>query len=251
MKNLRIVAALSLVYLCTFSANAQLNISGTIPNWPNGNAIIASSDMISGDMKTWGKVSTAGEVSIDLEYDFLTILKEKAAEAQKNAPQGWKLNFKTVESSFGCQSSDGEGSIPFQYNGGESIISGVPELIIGDNEKNEPYGVLYFANNETIANWLHSYGQEKASTGYYLSWMFVEKEASAKGSCVVPTMTMSGQEYNDLTETDLKFEEGWNMVKYEVSEVFTASDGMVYPSKTTVSLVKFIPEDLQWIVLDY
>ncbi len=230
---------------------AQLNISGDIQNWSNGEAIVVSSDMISGDMEIWGKVSAAGEVSIDLEFDFLSILKEKAAEAQKNAPQGWSLNFKTVETSYGCQTSDEDGSTPFEYKGGESIISGVPELIVGDNAKNEPYGVLYFANNETIANWLHSYGQEKASTGYYLSWMFVEKEASAKGSCVVPTMTMSGQEFNDITETDLDFEEGWNMVKYEVSEVFTASDGMVYPSRTTISLVKFIPEDLQWIVLDY
>lgn len=251
MKNSKIVATLSLVFLCTLSANAQLNISGSIQDWPNGEAIVVSSDMISGDMEIWGKVSAAGEVSIDLEYDFLTILKEKAAEAQKNAPQGWTLNFKTVESSYRCQTSDAEGSIPFQYNGGDAIISGLPELIVGDNAKNEPYGVLYFANNEVIANWLHSYGQEKASTGYYLQWMFVEKETSAKGSCSVPTMTMSGQEYNDVTETDLQFEEGWNMVKYEVSEVFTASDGMVYPSKTRVSIVEIMPFDLQWIVLDY
>jgi hypothetical protein len=251
MKTLTKSTLLLLIILFAFSANAQLNISGDIQNWPNGEAIVVSSDMISGDMEIWGKVSSAGEVSIDLEYDFLTLLKEKALQAQKNAPQGWTLNFKTVESSFGCQTSDMEGSKPFEYKSAEATISGLPELIVGNNDKSEPYGVLYFSNNEVIANWLHSYGQEKASTGYYLSWMFVEKEASVKGSCVVPTMTMSGQEYNDITITDLQFEEGWNMVKYEFSEVFTASDGMIYPSKTTVSLVKFIPEDLQWIVLPY
>jgi hypothetical protein len=251
MKNVRTIALMIFSILYTFSANAQLSISGTIQEWPNGEAIIASSDMISGDMVTWGKVSATGEANIELEYDFLTLLKEKAAEAQKNAPQGWSLSFKTVKSSFGCQSADVEGAVPFEYNNGDAIISGVPELIAGNSAENEPYGVIYFANNETLVNWLHSYGQEKASTGYYLQWMFVEKEASAKGSCVVPTMTMSGQEYYDITETDLQFEEGWNMVKYEVSEVFTASDGMAYPSKTTVSLVKVIPFDMQWIVLDY
>lgn len=250
MKNLKIPGLSLIICLHAYSALAQLNISGTISNWSSGEAIIATSDMMSGAMEIWGKVTTAGEVSIDLEYDFLTTLKEKAAEAQKNAPEGWTLNFKTVETSFGCQTNM-EKSAPFEYSGGDAIISGLPELLLANSTEGDPFGLLYFANNTTIANWLHSYGQEKASTGYYLRWMFVEKPAAVNGRCVVPTMTMSGQEYSDVTETDLQLEEGWNMVKYEVTEVFTASDDMVYPSKTMISRVAFIPEDMQWIVLDY
>ena len=46
-----------------------------------------------------------------------------------------------------------------------------------------------------------------------------------------------------------KGEEGWKMVKYEITEGFNSASGKVFPSKTTVSVIQFLPEDLQWVVL--
>ncbi len=226
--------------------NAQLSIYGNIDNWTNGTAMLAHSDMFTGSLENWGTIDDSGVLTIRLEYDYMDIFKKKAEEAQKEAPSGWTMSYKTIGDSFVCSGFEN----PLQYENDDTTITGVPELIIVSKDGTTEYGTLFTVSNPAIAKWLYSYGNDNPTTGYYIEWYYVEKEASVSGDCVRSTLTGVGdEEYDDTTAYDLKLEEGWNMVKYEITEVFNSESGKVYPLKTNVSVVKFLPEDLQWVIL--
>ncbi len=233
--------------LSSFLLNAQLYVQGSIPNWNYDDALVVSEDFVTGKMDTWGSVSPNGEVQLVLEYDFMTILKEKAEAAKKDAPQGWSLSFKTVADTFGSNSSYFPGD--FVYENGDAVVAGVPDLIVGSEAKKEKYGMLYMANSPEMAKWLYNYQMGSINPGYYIQYFFVEKDASVKGQVSILTGTNSGEEFDSVTQIDLKLEEGWNIIKHEIAEVFTANDGSTYPSKTIISQEKVLPADVQWIVL--
>lgn len=235
------------LFLFAFSANAQLYVEGSILNWNYNDALLVSEDFMTGKMDTWGTVSPNGEVQLVLEYDFMTILKEKAEAAKKDAPQGWSLSFKTVADTFGSNSSYFSGD--FVYENGNAIVAGVPDLIVGSEAKKEKYGMLYMANSPEMAKWLYNYQMGSINPGYYIQYFFVEKDAAVKGQVSILTGTNSGEEFDNVKQIDLKLEEGWNIIKHEIAEVFTSNDGSTYPSKTIISREKLLPEDLQWIVL--
>ncbi|MEA1787209.1 hypothetical protein U1E44_13995 [Arenibacter sp. GZD96] len=234
--------------LSSLYANSQLYVGGSINNWNKDEALLVSQDFMTGEMETWGKVDANGEAQLELAYDFMTLLQEKAEEAKKDAPEGWSLKFKTVADTFGSDSSSFPGE--FTFENGDAVVAGVPDLIVGNEEKKEKYGVLYLANSPEMAKWLYNYQMGSGTQGYYIRYYFVEKDATAKGQVSIPTVSHSGEEYDNITEVDLQLEEGWNMIKYEIAEVFTSSDGTVYPSKTVLTRERFLPEGLQWLVLD-
>lgn len=233
--------------LCaTINLNAQLSVEGNIDNWKNGPAMLAFSDMFSGNLDNWGSITTDGVITMSLEYDYMEIFKKKAEAAQKEAPSGWKMSFKTVGDTFVCSDSEK----PLQYENEGTTLTGIPDLFVASQNGDTNYGTLFTVSNPEIAKWLYSYGEDNPTTGYYLRWIYVENEAAVSGECVMPTYTGNGNEmFDDTTTYNLKLEEGWNMVKHEITEVFKSDSGKVFPLKTTVSTIQFLPEDLQWIVM--
>jgi hypothetical protein len=51
--------------------------------------------------------------------------------------------------------------------------------------------------------------------------------------------------YNNTTIIEMEMEKGWNLLKYEIAEVFTFSAGKTYPAITRVSSLAGIPDDVQ------
>lgn len=231
---------------CASNLNAQLSNEGKVENWTNGNAILAYADIMTGNIESWGTIDSDGVLDMQLEYDYMDLFKKKAEEAQKDAPKGWKMSFKTVGDTFVCGGFEN----PLEYNNQDATLTGVPELIVMSKDGQTEYGVLFTVSDGAIAKWLYTYGESNPTTGYYLRWIYVEQEASVSGVCEVATYTGNGEEfYNNTTNYNLNLEEGWNMVKYEITEVFNSASAKVYPSKTTVNVIQFLPEDLQWLVL--
>lgn len=246
MKTILKICCLALTLCATIYSNAQLSIEGNIDNWNNGDAMLAYSDMLTGNIESWGTISEDGKSILSLEYDYMDIFKKKAEEAQKEAPKGWTMRFKTVGDTFVCSGFEN----PLQYENEGATLTGVPGLIIVSKDGKTDYGTLFTASNIAIAKWLNSYGNDNPTTGYYLEWYYVEKEAMVSGECVRSTLTgIEDEMYDDTTTYNLKLDEGWNMVKYEITEVFNSESGKVFPLKTMISTIEFLPEDLQWIVL--
>lgn len=249
--------------LTSFICNAQSFISGTVTNYTNNEGLITSYDMMSRNKITFGTIDNEGKFIIPLENDFLELMLEKAKKEQIKESNGGKISFNTLTTTFLCDFDNEnieyleDGSEKANYVGsnkkneilykkGETIITGIPDIYLID--KNKVSSILYAVSEAKIANWLFSYRQDSLVKGYYLQWFFVENESSAIGECVIPTYTGNGEEsYMNTTIINLKLQKGWNIIKYNITEVFTDINNKAYASETEISNIKEIPNDLKWI----
>lgn len=242
LKNSILIASLFILVSTTFYA--QNSIQGDIANWSNGEVPLIFNDYISKEKITMGNIATDGKMTIPLDENFLTKMKEAAIQAKEKAPQGWEMQFNTVQSSFSC--SD-EGIV---YENAEVILAGLPDLEVLSEDGTTSYGYFYCTNSIQLSSWLQLYGMVNAAKGYYLKWFFVEDDASVKGSCIMPTYTGNDDEnYMNTTVYDVKLQKGWNIIKYEITETFTSKEGKIVPAKTQITRIDKIPEDVQWLLL--
>lgn len=241
---------LSVSLLFLTSTQAQLTI--TIENSQNRQfpeATILSADFMTGDITQWGVIDANGNTTFSLEYDYMEKLLLEAEEQQKDAPQGWTLSFHTVASKHECSSYGSENSI--ETKNPDARIFGLPPFFVGEEATQTNHGSMYVASNNDVANWLHSYQMDNAATGFYLEWVYVEKESAVKGECSV--LTMTGHEDEEVvisTVYDLNFEEGWNIMVFSIDEVFNSASGRVFLTKMTISTSAFMPEGTQVFLLN-
>ncbi|WP_373522816.1 hypothetical protein [Aquiflexum sp.] len=229
-----------------FILNCQLNdqdtLSGIIYNYSDGKGLIISYDLVTGEKYTWGKIDDEGLITIPLSDTYLDDIKKMAAKAQKKAPRGFTLKLPTVENTFTCRYPD----MKFENPG--YLVSGLPDLLLTDNKKKAENGRIYAVNNPIIANWLHNYEQGDIAIGYYLMFYFAEDKASAKGTCMTASYTGLGDEnYDKFTIFDLELSKGWNIVKYEIDEVFESKNGGIFPEVIKVTKSDDLPDDLTWV----
>ncbi len=221
---------------------AQGTLSGIISDYSDGKGLIISHDIVTGDTYTWGKMDDNGMITVPLSATYLDEIKKMAAKAQKKAPKGFTLKLPTVEDTFTCRYPD------IEFENGQSLLSGLPDLILSDNKRKTENGRIYAVNNPLIANWLHHDQNGEIGIGYYLMFYFSEGKASAKGTCMTATYTSLGDEnYDKFTLFDLELEKGWNIVQFEIEEVFESRNGGIFPEVIKVTKLKKLPEDLIWV----
>ncbi|MEE4178627.1 MAG: hypothetical protein V2I46_14070 [Bacteroides sp.] len=234
-----------MLLLPTIPVSSQQVLQGSLTMWDKGEAKIAFYDMITGDMTELGQVDEAGKLEIVLSENYPAEVRAMAEEAQKNAPEGWKIRKNTVTSAFSC------GSDELTVSNGEAEVMGLPELGLANSYGDPVYGVLMPASNRQVADWLYSYGEKDPNPGYYVRWYYVEETASVKGKCVVDYYT--GHEEEFFTEEivmDLDLTEGWNIIKTEISRVFTDQSGKIHPATFVHTRITELPADLQWFAME-
>jgi hypothetical protein len=231
----------TIAVLLNLGCYAQNSIIGTIENYTIGEGVLSSYDIISREKVEIGKIDKDGNFNIPLDANYLSVIKEQAEKAKDKAPKGWEINFNTVATTFECFGGE------LIYNNGEAIITGIPYPEVAGKSGNE-LSVLYAVSDPEIAKWLYSYGQKNIVKGYYLQWFFIEDSASAKGECIFQRYTGNDDEnFNEVTITDLEFQKGWNIIKYTITDVFTDLNGNTLPSKTVITNITKLPNDLKWI----
>lgn len=251
MANLKKIVFLSICSLSTTWGYSQLNITiEKIGDHFLPKAQILSADFMTGEITEWGSIDDQGFASFDLPYDFLETIMKEAEKQQKDAPKGWTMSFHTVGSKNECSKYSSQNSITIENP--DAKIFGLPPFFAGDKATETRHGSMYAASNIELAKWVHSYQMDNAATGFYAEWIFVEKEATVKGTCSMLTMTGHESEEIEVSTTyDLNFEAGWNIVVYTIEEVFNSASERVFATKTTISTTKFFSEELlQWYVLE-
>lgn len=224
---------------------AQNSLQGTIADWSNGEVPLVFNDYISGEQIKMGTITSQGEVTIQLDANFIETMKEAASKAKEKAPSGWQMNFKTVASTFGCSDES-----DLSYENAGVIFPGLPDFEALGADGTASYGYLYCSNSRELPTWFNNYGEGNIAKGYYLRWFFAENNASVKGSCNMPTYTGNDDEsYMDSTIFDIEIQKGWNIIKYTITETFTSLDGKIKPSKTEVTRIDSIPADAQWLLV--
>lgn len=221
---------------------AQETLSGIISDYTDGKGLIISYDMVTGDKYTWGQIDDEGKITVPLSETYLEEVKKMAAKAQKKAPKGFTLKLPTFEGTFTCRYPD----LEFENPG--CVVSGLPDLVITDKKKKAQNGSIYAVNSPIIANWLHHDHKGNIGRGYYLLFYFVEEKATAKGTCMTTTYTGSGEEnFDSFTLFELELEKGWNIVQYEIEEIFKSKNGGIFPEVIKVTKLESLPDDLTWV----
>lgn len=234
----------TLFFLISLTFYAQNAITGGITNWTHGEVPLLFSDYISREKIIMGNIASNGHMTIPLDDNFLSNFKIAAEKAKENARKGWEMKFNTVESTFG---SGEEGII---YENAASVLIGLPDLEATSEDGTAQFGYIYCTNNPELANWLYNYGQGDIAKGYYLRWFFAEDTATVKGAFSIPVYTGNDDEnYTDTTFYDIELQKGWNIIKYNITEIFTTQTGKTVLSKMEVTSIYEMPEDVMWLVL--
>lgn len=268
MKSLKYSIAVFVIgMLFNIGSYAQNSIIGTLENYTNNEGLIMSYDLITRDRISYGTIDNEGEFTIPLKEDYLEMMLKKAKEVEEKALSNGKISLNTMASTFICDFNnenkeyldDGTEKVTYTgsnkkneiiYKNGEAIIMRIPDLFITD--KNKVSSILYAVSDPEIANWLFYYGDNIIVKGSYLQWFFVEGEVSAIGVCVIPTYTGNNEEnYMNVTNINLKLQKGWNIIKYNITEIFTDVNNKTYASKTEISNVTEIPNDVKWVKVIY
>lgn len=121
-------------------------------------------------------------------------------------------------------------------------------FIVGDLKNNKVAGIIRVVNSKKFGESQVFNPQNDPTVGYMLDWYYVEKAAKVNGDCTTRMSTgEAGETYDRNIKIELNFEPGWNLVKYEISKVFTGKAGDKFIQKANYSSLEKVPEDVKYI----
>ncbi len=247
-------------------SNPILEITGTIANYTNGEGTITENNFWTGDKTTLGTVEKNGNFNIPLDQDFFNSVKKRMTSEMKNMPKGGEIKYHRVNTVFTCGSesfgykntteniNDSISIITYPLYGennqttfknGESIILKLPLLYLTDKQGNS-HSLLYAANTPELAT---SSGFGVFEKGFYLEWIFVENNSKVTGECAIPTGSDNEEDFVSTTITDVELQKGWNIIRYDITEVLTSSEGEAMAKITKISTISELPNDLKWYAI--
>lgn len=106
-------------------------------------------------------------------------------------------------------------------------------------EEKKDFGYLMFVSTREFARSLQPW---KFKPGYYAQWYYINEDARVQGECSITSYAMNQEEtYDHRTRYDLKLKAGWNVIKYEIEQVFTDKEGNSYPMEESYSVLPQLP----------
>ena len=263
MMTLKNSIALLLIGLVSYGQNS---IKGNVENWSKEEATVTENNFWTGDKKTLSTIDKAGNFIIPLDPDYFNTVKKRMEEEEKDIPRGGEIKYHRVNTVFECSSeSFGNKNITEKVNdslsvihyprynennkttftNAETIVSKLPLLYLTDKNGNSN-SLLYAASNPELAKWSYWLHSGDVKKGYCLEWIFVDNNATVKGACVIPTFSDGEVDITNTNITDLELKKGWNIIKYDITEVFTSPEGDSQPVMTKITVISEMPKDVKW-----
>ena len=113
-------------------------------------------------------------------------------------------------------------------------------------------GSLHLASSAEVMAWQSSYGQKDAADGTWFQYVYVGEPASVETQCRMPTYTGEGEDnYEQVTEYNLYFEKGWNLMRNDITRLHAAPSGKKHAASTRVSVQQGPAGDARWFFLAY
>ena len=225
------------------TAGAQSSFSGKILDWDMGEALIVKPDFMgnSNEPERQGLINADGSFNIPLVEisDFNT--------DEQSDPEGqWSSRRLNLNEAFTCYSGD------LQYENAAQPVAnlstmGVFEL--SDSSGRENIGFFMPVSSKEFASYFSSFGQENAVNGYTLDYYYVSQPAKISGSCSIESYVHSGENYIGTTHYELDLKPGWNLIKYEVVDLFTDKDGRAYAKDVKYASLDALPSDASFVFI--
>ena len=236
-----LIINLIVCFLFSFNALSQNLIETKVENWEYGSAKIGVLDFISGSVQEFGGIDKNGNLTIELQPNFLQKMKAQMEKEQEKSPEGWQASLKTVSGTFSCLSGG------LSYNNGETNLSSLPKQLVVFKGEKEILGLLMPASKKAIADYFFTYGEENSGTGKYIEWTYLDEPATVKGTCINTTFTQAQNESFKASENySLELKKGWNLIEYHITEVFEDSSGKIYPKTTKIQRIENAPSEINW-----
>jgi len=219
--------------------NAQQSVTWSLPDWEYGSGTI-----FTGLMKPTavGTVDESGNAEVPLKSDYLSEVKEQVARENADDSNKWKSALLTLDKFYNCHTETVEivnGDQPF------TGLSTMGFFMLGNMEKEQYFGDVMPASSMEFAEALRNPGSYSYKEGYNLDWYYLDEEASIKGTCTMESVAVTMDEtYMHTSNYDLDFKPGWNLVKYEIQELFTDREGNTYIKNDRYSILPEIPAEV-------
>lgn len=125
------------------------------------------------------------------------------------------------------------------------LVANAGDLFIWDGKK--WVGVLIPASNEKVKERLLDEWGKDAAEGTYIKWYFSDQEINLKKECT-STLSFGSDELTQKKSYDIRFQPGWNLVKYTILKIAEVEGAMVTPIEIKVESVdnNAIPENIKW-----
>lgn len=224
---------------CIINGFAQNNFSGKLEGWNGEEALIIKPDFMgNSQIEKYGLVKPDGSFNIDL--DVVTQLNLKDAETPEDAVGNWVGRQANLNEAFSCFGGE------LQFKNAEQAVyklSTMGSYYLSSMNDTRDLGYFMSANSLEFVQGFSSFGEKPYPTGFMIDYYYVAEPAKVNGECAVETYTISGELYLNLTKYKLDLKPGWNIVKFEVAEIFTDNTGMTHPAKINFVTEEILPQD--------
>lgn len=234
---------ITIVLLFTQISFSQTVVSGKIDNY-NGDA----NDLMVNPYfpESIGKINTEGEFKALFDEKNFKKIAKQIEDTQKNTTGHMMLaTLKDFQTRYQCEDDH------FSFSNADQPYLRLLDrvgFIVGNLKKNEVSGIINIVSSKEFQESQTFNPRNEPATGYMLDWYYVEKSAKVHGSCTKIMSTGNGDEtYKQEVNTSLDFHQGWNLVKYEISKVYTANDGHNYSQTMSFSTLDVLPSDVKYI----
>lgn len=133
--------------------------------------------------------------------------------------------------------------------GGLEVVNGAasvtPTMLYIKTDKGERGMVA--ADSTEMAAYRLSWGQTELVKGSFMRWLYVDGDAAVTGKCVEKMVTPSGPA-EFVTEMNLRFVSGWNLVRTTNLELIHHPDGSAHETHTLHDALQGWPEGASWFL---
>lgn len=229
----------------------QMTLSQTVVNGKIDNYTGKEADIIVNPFfpETVGEINPEGEFTARFDGSYYKRMEKRIEESQKK--ETGRMSFSTLkrfQTRFQCK--DDTFSFSNSKQPYAELIASIG-FIVGDLKNNGVNGIIKIVNSKSFdASQVFNH-QNDPTTGYMLDWYYVEDAAEVDGNCTRRMSTGEGDETYDWNiKVDLDLQPGWNLVKYEVSNIFTGKAGDKFVQNASYSSIDNMPEDVKFIYLE-
>lgn len=227
---------------------SQLSIAQTVVNGKIDTYSGKANDIMVNPFfpETIGEINAQGEFKATFGERYFKNIKKQIEATQKNKIGEMSLStLKNFQTRYQCEDGD------FSFINGEQPyfqLLGQVGFIVGNLKSNQVDGIINIVNTKDFQESQTFNPRNDPAKGYMLDWYYVETAAKVEGSCTKIMSTGNGEEtYNQEVQIDLDFQSGWNLVKYEISTIYTAKDGKKHSQMMSYATLEDMPSDVTYI----
>jgi hypothetical protein len=218
-----------LVLISMIPGSVKSQNAGTIEGYTLGVKDLVVLPFGMGQKIVVGKVDPSG----NLQFDWSSFDISKVQDAESNLGD-FRNNFDAY-----CNEEIVEnGSVE-----GIQMVKGGSLYVYNENFWE---GALTAASSTELKDHLLDQFGMDAVEGQYLDWVYADREASYKSTCITVQSYMDAGDIEQKKHFDLNLKKGWNLIIYEIREVIPVENAAATAVDILISTAEEYPDNINW-----